>query len=208
MADKIMQEISKSVDNSNSDAPIIIKKYANRRLYNTLSSKYIIQKDIIEFINNGTDFVIEDAKTGKDITRTILNQIIFEQETQRQEFLFPLEFQKQLIRLYNDTYSHMVPGFLTQSINYFDQERKRMTNVWEGMVNQNTEFFVKKTHEMAVQNFEIFRNTWDVFNLMKQEHGSDQSNQKVDPKLNRNDDPLELMQKQIDALKLQIESMK
>ncbi|WP_189641337.1 polyhydroxyalkanoate synthesis repressor PhaR [Paramylibacter ulvae] len=186
----------------------MIKKYSNRRLYNTADSKYIVQQDVIDLINEGVNFKVEDAKSGEDITRAILNQIIFEQETQHQEFLFPLEFQKQLIRMYNDTYRHMVPGFLTQSINYFTQERSQMSQAWQQMMTHNAGAFVKQSQDMAKQNMEMFRKTWDVFGLMKTTQEDDAPpEQEEAPEGDRND-ALEQMQKQIDALQSQIKSIK
>ncbi|MCL4113492.1 UNVERIFIED_CONTAM: hypothetical protein GTU68_062463 [Idotea baltica] len=196
-----------SPDSQNQEAkPIVIKKYSNRRLYNTADSKYIVQQDVIDLINSGANFVVEDAKSGEDITRAILNQIIFEQETQHQEFLFPLEFQKQLIRMYSDTYRHMIPGFLTQSINYFTQERSQMAQAWQQMMTHNTEAFVKQSQDMAKQNMEMFRKTWDVFGLMKPVEAADQT--ETQGSENERGDALEQMQKQIDALQSQIKSIK
>jgi polyhydroxyalkanoate synthesis repressor PhaR len=181
---------------------IVIKKYANRRLYNTDSSKYIVQQDVIDMINSGVSFSVEDAKTGEDITRAILNQIIFEQETQDTDFLLPLEFQKQLIRMYNDTYSHMIPDFLTQSITYFAQERSQMTKVWQEMMAQNTDSFVKYSQKLALQNMDMFRKTWDVFDMMKPTQETEKT-PKSEPT-----DGLDKIQEQIDALQSQLQSMK
>jgi len=184
--------------------PIIIKKYANRRLYNTDSSKYIVQQDVMSMINEGVNFVIEDAKTGEDITRSILNQIIFEQETQDSDFLLPLEFQKQLIRMYSDTYRHMIPNFLTQSINYFAEERSQMTKVWQDMMSQNTDSFVKYSQKMALQNMDMFRKTWDVFGMMKP---SSEATEEQSVSEDTTSD-LTKMQQQIDELQSKLKSMK
>lgn len=164
-----MGEKSSKIDNDriNTDK-IVIKKYANRRLYNTQTSAYIVLSDVIDLINDGTEFVIEDAKTGQDITRSILNQIIFEHETKPNTFLFPLEFQKSLIRLYNDTYGHMVPDFLTQSINFFTAERGDWQKKMSDMVAQNTESMMRQSGELARRNMEMFRKSWDIFGMMEQ----------------------------------------
>lgn len=190
-------------DGSLSD-PIIIKKYANRRLYNTDSSKYIVQQDVMSMINEGVNFTVEDAKTGEDITRSILNQIIFDQETQDTDFLLPLEFQKQLIRMYSDTYRHMIPNFLTQSINYFAEERSQMTKVWQDMMSQNTDSFVKYSQKLALQNMDMFRKTWDVFGMMKPP--SDAPEEQDVAQDTKSD--LTKMQQQIDELQSKLKSMK
>ncbi|PIB23543.1 polyhydroxyalkanoate synthesis repressor PhaR [Amylibacter kogurei] len=207
-SDKMKNEThSDSTDSQDqTEKPVVIKKYSNRRLYNTADSKYIVQQDVIDLINEGVNFKVEDAKSGEDITRAILNQIIFEQETQHQEFLFPLEFQKQLIRMYNDTYRHMIPGFLTQSINYFTQERSQMSQAWQQMMTHNAGAFVKQSQDMAKQNMEMFRKTWDVFGLMKS--AEENAEPDAEPTKGDRDDALEQMQKQIDALQSQIKSIK
>lgn len=188
-----------------SDQAIVIKKYANRRLYNTHTSKYIVQQDVMTMINEGINFTVEDAKSGEDITRSILNQIIFEQETQDTDFLLPLEFQKQLIRMYSDAYRHMIPGYLTQSLTYFAQERNQMTQVWKDMMAHNTDSFMKYSQKMALQNMDMFRKTWDVFGTMgpREESAVDDTDD-GSPK----SPDLDKLQQQIDALQSQLKSMK
>jgi len=170
--------------------PRVIKKYANRRLYDTATSQYIVLSDIVELIRDGTEFVIEDAKTGEDLTRSILNQIIFEQETQPKEFLFPLEFQKQLIKLYGDGYGQLIPDFLTQSITYFSEERSKMANAWSDMMAQGADQFMKQAERMAKQNIDMFRKAWDIF-------GSPEEEKSETPK--PDSEQLQTLQDQIDA---------
>ncbi|HVV31610.1 MAG TPA: polyhydroxyalkanoate synthesis repressor PhaR, partial [Vitreimonas sp.] len=82
-------------------APVVIKKYANRRLYNTAASSYVTLDHLSEMVREGIDFVVQDAKTGDDITRSVLTQIIFEQESKGQSML-PVQFLRRLIRFYGD----------------------------------------------------------------------------------------------------------
>lgn len=200
---------------------VVIKKYANRRLYNTKTSAYIVLSDVIDLINEGTEFVIEDAKTGEDITRSILNQIIFEQETQPNTFLFPLEFQKQLIRLYNDTYGQMVPDFLTQSIKFFTAERGEWQKNLSSMMAQNTESMMRQSEALARQNMEMFRKSWDIFGVMqeaeKKSAKKKSEEKKEEPAAEAADedrsegtrsDELRELQKQIDALQSRLKSLK
>ncbi len=189
-------------DDLNTDK-VVIKKYANRRLYDTAQSKYIVLQDVIDFINNGVDFKIEDAKSGEDITRTILNQIIFEQETQPSDFLFPLEFQKQLIRMYGETYVGLLPDFLTQSLSMFAQERNKMTQAWQDVMAQGTETFFKQSEALAKQNLELFQNSLSMFGAAAMPPKPDDQN-KEEPK-DKTD--LENMQAQLDALQAQIRDM-
>src|SRR5574337_1045078 len=83
--------------------PVTIKKYANRRLYNTGTSTYVTLEDLAAMVKSGEDFVVYDAKTGEDITRTVLAQIIFEQENKEGQSLLPIAFLRQLIRFYGDS---------------------------------------------------------------------------------------------------------
>ncbi len=92
-----------------SEGPVTIKKYANRRLYNTGTSTYVTLEDLAAMVKNGEDFVVYDAKTGEDITRSVLTQIIFEQENKEGQNLLPITFLRQLIRFYGDSMQMLVP---------------------------------------------------------------------------------------------------
>ena len=92
--------------------PITIKKYANRRLYNTGTSTYVTLEDLATMVKAGENFVVYDAKTGEDITRSVLAQIIFEQENKEGQSLLPIAFLRQLIRFYGDSMQMLVPRFL------------------------------------------------------------------------------------------------
>ncbi|SDB26014.1 polyhydroxyalkanoate synthesis repressor PhaR [Bauldia litoralis] len=132
--------------------PTTIKKYANRRLYNTGTSTYVTLEDLAEMVKAGEDFVVFDAKTGEEITRSVLTQIIFEQENKGQNLL-PIAFLRQLIRFYGDSMQNLVPTYLNFSIDSFarDQEKMRsqMTNAFGpgaldvvgDQVRRNTEMF-------------------------------------------------------------------
>ncbi len=146
--------------------PILIKKYPNRRLYNTATSAYIVLDDIVELVRNGVEFVIEDKKSGEDITRSILNQIIFEQETKPSNYHFPLEVQKQLIAMYGDTYGQMMPDYLTESMKLFVSERDRMSEAMESVVGRNTRQMMEFSQSLARQNMELFRRSWEMFGGM------------------------------------------
>ena len=107
-------------------APTTIKKYANRRLYNTGTSTYVTLEDLAEMLKSDEDFVVVDAKTGEDITRSVLTQIIFEQESKGQNLL-PITFLRQLIRFYGDSIQNLIPTYLDFSIDSLvrDQEKLR-----------------------------------------------------------------------------------
>ena len=99
-------------------APVVIKKYANRRLYNTGTSAYVTLEHLAAMVRAGQDFVVFDARTNEDITRQVLAQIIFEEE-QRGETLLPIQFLRQLIRMYGDQMQGLVPSYLEMSLDAF-----------------------------------------------------------------------------------------
>jgi polyhydroxyalkanoate synthesis repressor PhaR len=107
------------------DGPVIIKKYANRRLYNTASSSYVTLDNWAEMVRQGTDFIVYDAKTNDDITRSVLAQIIFEEEGRGQNLL-PQQFLRQLIRLYGDSMQAFIPGYLEASLDGFAREQEKL----------------------------------------------------------------------------------
>lgn len=105
--------------------PTIIKKYANRRLYHTGTSSYVTLEDLALMVRQGEDFVVTDAKTGEDITRSVLAQIIFEQENKGQ-FLLPITFLRQLIQFYGDNMQALVPRYLEMSLSRFMSDQQKM----------------------------------------------------------------------------------
>ncbi|MBL8551508.1 MAG: polyhydroxyalkanoate synthesis repressor PhaR [Hyphomonadaceae bacterium] len=115
--------------------PIVIKKYANRRLYNTDSSSYVTLEHLSEMVREGTDFVVQDAKTGEDLTRSVLTQIIFEQESRGQNLL-PVQFLRRLIRFYGDQLQGFLPHYLEMSMESFtkgqEQMREQMARAFGG----------------------------------------------------------------------------
>jgi polyhydroxyalkanoate synthesis repressor PhaR len=111
---------------------IIIKKYANRRLYNTETSIYVTLDDLAQMVREGRDFVVQDAKTGENITRSVLTQIIFEQENRTDTSLLPVAFLRQLIRLYGDSLQNIVPSYLEHSLGAFTQQQDK----WRDQMNK------------------------------------------------------------------------
>jgi polyhydroxyalkanoate synthesis repressor PhaR len=135
--------------------PITIKKYANRRLYNTGTSTYVTLEDLAVMVKTGEDFVVFDAKTSEDITRSVLAQIIFEQENKEGQSLLPIAFLRQLIRFYGDSMQMLVPRFLEQSMQSLTSQqgkfREQMAQAFgvggfgtlEDQVRRNMEMFEK-----------------------------------------------------------------
>ncbi|QUS38305.1 polyhydroxyalkanoate synthesis repressor PhaR [Tardiphaga alba] len=144
-----------------SDQPTTIKKYANRRLYNTGTSTYVTLEDLASMVKDGEDFLVYDAKSGDDITRQVLAQIIFEQENKAGQNLLPTTFLRQLIRFYGDSMQMVVPKYLEQSIDSLtrDQEkfRKQMTNTFGMTPFAPLEETVRRNMELFQQTFSMFK---------------------------------------------------
>ena len=111
-------------------APVTIKKYANRRLYNTATSSYVTLDYLGRMVKDGIDFVVYDAKTGEDITRSVLTQIIVEEEAKGQHLL-PISFLRQIIALYGDNLQWMVPNYLEEAMKSFNQNQERMRQYFQ-----------------------------------------------------------------------------
>ncbi len=214
MAKKTKYKSSEGLDERGTSGadPILIKKYPNRRLYNTATSSYIVLDDIIDLIKSDTLFVIQDKKTGEDITRSILNQIIFEKETKPKDYHFPLEVQKQLISMYGDTYGAMVPDYLTESMKLFVSERSRMSEAMGTIVDRNTKAMMEFSQNMARQNMELFKKSWEMFGAMggaansTDKTGSDSGNEGSEGSDRGSE--LEKLQAEIDALQQRLKTLK
>ena len=144
-----------------SETPTTIKKYANRRLYNTGTSTYVTLEDLASMVKEGEDFLVYDAKTGEDITRSVLAQIIMEQENKPGQNLLPTTFLRQLIRFYGDSMQMVVPKYLEQSIDTLTREqekfRKQMTNTFSGTPFAPLEEHVRRNMEMFERTFSMFK---------------------------------------------------
>lgn len=140
--------------------PIEIKKYANRRLYNTGTSAYVTLEDLAAMVKNGEDFVVHDAKSGDDITRSVLAQIIFEQEGKQGQNLLPITFLRQLIRFYGDSMQMLVPRYLEVSIESLTREqekfRQQMAQAFGGSPFGALEDQVRRNMEMFERAFAMF----------------------------------------------------
>src|SRR5215472_13782754 len=142
------------------EEPIVIKKYANRRLYNTGTSTYVTLEDLACMVKNGEDFVVYDAKSSEDITRSVLTQIIFEQENKAGQNLLPITFLRQLIRFYGDSMQMLVPRYLEVSIQSFAREqekfRQQMAQAFGGGPFGALEDQVRRNMEMFERAFAMF----------------------------------------------------
>ncbi|HXD45555.1 MAG TPA: polyhydroxyalkanoate synthesis repressor PhaR [Pseudolabrys sp.] len=140
--------------------PVTIKKYANRRLYNTGTSTYVTLEDLASMVKDGEDFVVYDAKSGEDITRSVLAQIIFEQENKEGQSLLPITFLRQLIRFYGDSMQMLVPRYLEQSMQSLtsqqDKFREQMAQAFGNVGFGPMEEQVRRNMEMFEKAFAMF----------------------------------------------------
>ena len=182
--------------------PIIIKKYANRRLYNTGTSTYAKLEDLAEMVKNGEEFVVLDAKTEEDLTRSVLTQIIFELETKGQNLL-PITFLRQLIGFYGDSMQGLVPSFLEFSLKSFTEDQEKFRQQMSHTIGTGT---LEMIEEQVRKNSEIFQKAFNMFMPISTPSEDTEKNSK--PKEEKTqDDGLSGLQNQINALQQQIDKM-
>jgi polyhydroxyalkanoate synthesis repressor PhaR len=151
-----MYYMARSANRGVAGDPIIIKKYANRRLYNTQSSKYITLDFLAELTRKEIDFKVLDAKTSEDITHNVLTQIIMEEEATGHSML-PVSFMKQLIAMYGGAMQPMVPDFLDNAMDNFRKGQKQVQDVIENAITSGP------FGDIAKQNIEFMRTARDAF---------------------------------------------
>jgi polyhydroxyalkanoate synthesis repressor PhaR len=147
--------------------PVVVKKYANRRLYNTESSSYITLENLAEMVRAGRDFVVYDAKTGDDITRGVLTQIIVEEEGKGHNLL-PTNFLRQLIGFYGGAMQGVVPGYLDQAMKAFTQHQEQMQAAMKRTVGSMSSLFpFGNIEEIGRQNMAMIDRAWSMFTPFK-----------------------------------------
>jgi polyhydroxyalkanoate synthesis repressor PhaR len=183
--------------------PIEIKKYANRRLYNTGTSAYVTLEDLASMLKDGQDFIVHDAKSGEDITRSVLAQIIFEQEGIEGQSLLPITFLRRLIRFYGDSMQMLVPRYLEVSIDSLTREqekfRQQMAQAFGVGAFTSLEEQVRRNMEMFERAFAMFA----PFARRESQAGAAADAEKSSSKTGEIDDlkrQLDEMQKKVDRL--------
>ncbi len=142
--------------------PTVIKKYANRRLYHTGTSTYVTLEDLAVMVKKGEDFAVSDAKTGEDITRTVLTQIIFELEGKEgQQTMLPISFLRQLIGYYGDQMQALVPSYLEHSMQLFTKEQQHFREHVAKAMSGNV---FGAMQDQARHNMEVFQEAFRLFN--------------------------------------------
>ena len=154
---------------ANEKKPTTIKKYANRRLYNTGTSAYVTLEGLAEMVKKGEDFEVFDAKTGEDITRSVLTQIIFEQEGKVGQAMLPVAFLRQLIRFYGDSMQALVPSYLEFTLDRLTSEQQKFRDQFTnalggGPLAEPTRQMFQTMDDQARKNMAIFRQALSMFN--------------------------------------------
>jgi polyhydroxyalkanoate synthesis repressor PhaR len=150
------------------DSPITIKKYANRRLYNTGTSTYVTLDDLAVMVKKGENFTVQDAKSGEDITHSVLTQIIFEQESKTGNTLLPISFLRQLISFYGDQMQMVVPSYLEHSMQAFTDQQAQMREqinkaFGDSPLTKNLQMPMQLVEEQVRRNTEMFHKAMQMF---------------------------------------------
>ena len=181
--------------------PIVVKKYANRRLYNTATSSYVTLDDLSRMIKEGGDFVAYDAKTGEDITRSVLTQIIVEEE-QKGQNLLPISFLRQLIGFYGNSMRFLVPGYLEQAMIAFARNQEQMRKNLQATFGI---FSLGQFEELGKQNMALFER---ALGMMSPYGGGEKAPAAPEAAPAEAEDPrLKRLEAQIDALTRQLEAL-
>ena len=191
-----------SKDAVSDNDPVIIKKYANRRLYNTDTSSYVTLDDLAEMVRAERDFSVHDAKSGEDLTHSVLTQIIVEQESRGQNLL-PVNFLRQLIRFYGNNIERLVPSYLEFSLDALTREQERYRK-------QFADTFAPPSFDMmqeqARQNFAMFERALGMFNPYGKSDGSPEGESKNDNEPKKADGT-EKKSAEIESLKAELAAM-
>ncbi|MBO6919540.1 MAG: polyhydroxyalkanoate synthesis repressor PhaR [Rhizobiaceae bacterium] len=147
---------------------VVIKKYANRRLYNTGTSAYVTLEDLAEMVRKGEDFTVNDAKSGEDITHSVLTQIIFEQEAKTGNTLLPVSFLRQLISFYGDQMQMVVPSYLEHSMSALTEQQEKFKEQMTKSMDANPMMANMKApmqmvEEQVKRNTEMFQQAMSMF---------------------------------------------
>jgi polyhydroxyalkanoate synthesis repressor PhaR len=200
-------------DSGPKPAPVVIKKYANRRLYNTATSAYVTLDHLSQMVKDKTDFVVYDAKTGEDITRPVLTQIIFEEESKGGQTLLPIPFLRQLISFYGDSLQGIVPQYLEMSMSQFARNQEQMRRYMQNAFGFNP---FQQFESMGKQNMAMFEQAMRMFNPFGagqtppvQPNGQDPA--KPDPQAASlapaNDAAIDDLKRKLDELQAQLASL-
>ena len=198
-------------DSQDSAAPgerVVIKKYANRRLYNTASSSYVTLEHLSEMVKQNIDFVVYDAKTNEDITRSVLTQIIFEEESQQGQSLLPIQFLRQLIGFYGNSMQAFLPSYLELSLASFTEQQERMRKQFQAMGHTPG---VGAFDEQVRQNLALFDRAMKMFSPFAYAKADTPppaaAPLRAEPAAPAADEALSALRKQMEEMQAQIEKL-
>ncbi len=180
---------------------VVIKKYANRRLYNTGTSAYVTLEDLAEMVRKGEDFTVNDAKSGDDITHSVLTQIIFEQEAKTGNTLLPVSFLRQLISFYGDQMQMVVPSYLEHSMSALTDQQEQFKDQMSKSMDANPMMANMKApmqmiEEQVKRNTEMFQQAMSMFSPFGLPTGAQEEQEAEKPEAN-----------DIDELKAQLKDL-
>jgi polyhydroxyalkanoate synthesis repressor PhaR len=186
---------------------VVIKKYANRRLYNTASSSYVTLEHLSEMVKQNIDFVVYDAKTNEDITRSVLTQIIFEEESQQGQSLLPIQFLRQLIGFYGNSMQAFLPSYLELSLASFTQQQERMRSQFQALgQTPGSGVF----DEQVRQNLALFDRAMKMFSPFAYAAKPEEPPApapRAEPAAGASDEALAALRKQMQEMQAQIEKL-
>ena len=180
--------------------PVVVKKYANRRLYNTESSSYITLENLADMVRVGRDFVVYDARSGDDITRSVLTQIIVEEESKGRALL-PTTFLRQLIGFYGDSLGGIVPRYLEHTMNAIARQQEQMRAAMQTTMGN---LLPPGLEEMRRQNIAMMERAMSLFAPFYRPAGGD-APPPTEPEPR---EPVDAAQQQIDALQREVEQLR
>ena len=183
---------------------VVIKKYANRRLYNTATSSYVTLDDLAQMVRQGTEFVVYDAKTNDDLTRQILTQIIFEQEN-RGEALLPVQFLRQLIGFYGDKMQSVLPSYLEMSLDSFTRQQDQFRQQFTRALGQTPGGALME--EAVRQNMAMFENAMRMFPGFGYGNAAAPKTEAPATAPEKSSDDLAEMRRQMDAMREQLDRL-
>ena len=197
-----------------SDGATIIKKYANRRLYNTGTSTYVTLDDLATMVKEDEDFVVQDAKSGDDITHAVLTQIIFEQEAKSGQSMLPVSVLRQLISFYGDQMQMVVPSYLEHSMTAFSQEQERIREQMASMIGKSPMDVMASSQQMmreqTERNMAMFQEAMAMFNpfavMADTQDGADAANSHANGE-DEEPDELQSMRDQIAEMQRKLDKM-
>ena len=191
------------------EGPITIKKYANRRLYNTATSSYVTLEHLRDMVKEGVEFNVYDAKSGEDITRSVLAQIIFEEEGKQGQTMLPISFLRQLIKFYGDRLQAFVPSYLEMSMEGLaknaENVRQNVTDAFGGKLS------LGGFEDVARQNVQMFQRALKMFTPFGRGFGRSESTAEAEtteaPKAAAESDEISELKSQLDAMKKQLDAL-